>query len=479
MKIIQTFWSSGRNPLEHSFGWPHAEYNLMSWTLSCLSLREHFDQVELYTDKRGYEVLIEKLHLPYTQVHVIYDDNLCLPQHWAYAKIKTYSLQNEPFLHIDGDMYFPKPIPQEILDAGLVAQNREIGTSYYQGMMNRVLAHPEFKLPQFIQETLDNGTMASYNMGIFGGNDIDFIHRYCQEVFAFFEANHMNDASVEYSNEECNVFFEQIFLAAMVDKEKKEVATLISKPFEDNGYTKKDFCDLRRYSQKEFFHLLGGHKKTQNITKALAKALLRISPVVYENIVGLFLHEENFMYFANKTDHGISHYRNYIWSKLKSWHLNDNINRIKAEEKEAAKYDKFVFLENNAKLSAYISKPKYIAIYTIPEDWNDNDRKIIRAKLNVPNTLPMQYIGIVPLSHKGLFDEIALTQMEKEILEIHCWTGAPQPVVRIVQKIIENYKTNLTNAVLLNRLQQHILNEITRLVEHGMLLAGNNPNSLT
>ena len=57
MKIIQTFWSSGRNPLEHSFGWPHAEYNLMSWTLSCLSLREHFDQVELYTDKRGYEVL--------------------------------------------------------------------------------------------------------------------------------------------------------------------------------------------------------------------------------------------------------------------------------------------------------------------------------------------------------------------------------------------------------------------------------------
>lgn len=88
MKIIQTFWSSGRNPLEHSFGWPHAEYNLMSWTLSCLSLREHFDQVELYTDKRGYEVLIEKLHLPYTQVHVIYDDSLCLPQHWAYAKTR-------------------------------------------------------------------------------------------------------------------------------------------------------------------------------------------------------------------------------------------------------------------------------------------------------------------------------------------------------------------------------------------------------
>ena len=66
MRIVQTFWSGGGNPLIKSFGWPHAEYNLMSWALSCCSLREHYDEVALYTDKQGYEVLIEKLNLPYT-----------------------------------------------------------------------------------------------------------------------------------------------------------------------------------------------------------------------------------------------------------------------------------------------------------------------------------------------------------------------------------------------------------------------------
>ena len=36
--------------MKHSFGWIHPEYNLMSWALSCLSLMEHYDEVELYTD---------------------------------------------------------------------------------------------------------------------------------------------------------------------------------------------------------------------------------------------------------------------------------------------------------------------------------------------------------------------------------------------------------------------------------------------
>ena len=61
MRIIQTFWSGGHDPLECGYGWSHAEHNLMSWALSCHSLRGHYSQVELYTDQRGYDVLIGKL----------------------------------------------------------------------------------------------------------------------------------------------------------------------------------------------------------------------------------------------------------------------------------------------------------------------------------------------------------------------------------------------------------------------------------
>ncbi len=50
MRIIQTFWTAGQDPLHHPFGWPAAEYNLMSWAMSCISLREHYSDVVLYTD---------------------------------------------------------------------------------------------------------------------------------------------------------------------------------------------------------------------------------------------------------------------------------------------------------------------------------------------------------------------------------------------------------------------------------------------
>ena len=50
-------------------------------------MREHYDQVELYTDQRGYDVLIEKLHLPYTKVKKKNDENLCLPQHWLNTRM--------------------------------------------------------------------------------------------------------------------------------------------------------------------------------------------------------------------------------------------------------------------------------------------------------------------------------------------------------------------------------------------------------
>ncbi len=212
MRIVQTFWTAGRDPLEHPFGWSHPEYNLMSWALSCLSLREHYDEVALYTDQEGYDVLINKLHLPYTEVNVVYDKNLCLPQHWAYAKIKTYSMQTKPFLHVDGDVYLPHPIPEDIANAPLVAQNREIGTHYYRSMIDRLLSYPEIILPEYVQRGLAVQSVPSYNMGIFGGSDLDFIQRYCKEVEDFMQVNNMNDLSERVSNIDCNVFLSRYSL---------------------------------------------------------------------------------------------------------------------------------------------------------------------------------------------------------------------------------------------------------------------------
>ena len=46
VRIIQTFWSGGRDPLSTSYGWAHPEYNLMSWAPELL-VSAYYEQIEL------------------------------------------------------------------------------------------------------------------------------------------------------------------------------------------------------------------------------------------------------------------------------------------------------------------------------------------------------------------------------------------------------------------------------------------------
>jgi len=111
----------------------------LSWILSCNQLRKYYDEVELYTDSLGYSILIEKLKLPYTKVHIIldelnnYDDNL-----WALAKIKSYSLMNEPFLHIDGDVFIFEPFNKNLMKTSIITQNIETTSDYYWDMWSKI-----------------------------------------------------------------------------------------------------------------------------------------------------------------------------------------------------------------------------------------------------------------------------------------------------------------------------------------------------
>lgn len=325
MRIVQTFWTGNHNPLEYGFGWPHAEYNLMSWALSCLSLREHYDEVVLYTDTPGKRILIDELHLPYTDVQVVFDDFPCLPQHWALAKIKTYSLQTKPFLHVDGDIYVPHPLPEDILAAPLIAQNREIGTVYYRRMMDRILSHPEIKLPDYIEQGLREESIASYNMGFFGGSDLSFIHDFCKEVSRFMEENRMNDAQCPHSHVNCNVFFEQVTFAVMADKKGKDVASVLGHNMRDNGYTRNEFCDLLHYSEHLFHHLLGGHKRNKTVYHLLTHTFLRLYPTYYNNVLSLFP-ERHLRYGYNNRNIGVARLDYYLmYDKF----ISDSIERSK------------------------------------------------------------------------------------------------------------------------------------------------------
>lgn len=122
-RIVQSYWSKAYQNTPNS-GWAFRESHYMSWALSCLQLKQFYDEIELVTDSEGADLLINKLHLPYTSCLTILDklknEN---PAIWALGKIAAYEVQQEPFIHVDGDIYIWKPFPKRIEEAGIVAHN--------------------------------------------------------------------------------------------------------------------------------------------------------------------------------------------------------------------------------------------------------------------------------------------------------------------------------------------------------------------
>ena len=90
-------------------------------------------------------------------------------------------------------------------------------------------------------------SVISFNMGFFGGKDIEFIRSYCWEAFNFFERNKLNNPCSSLSNVNCNVFVEQILFAILTKIHDKSVMTITNESIRDNGYTVKEFCDLFLY----------------------------------------------------------------------------------------------------------------------------------------------------------------------------------------------------------------------------------------
>lgn len=260
----------------------------MSWALSCLCLKERFGEVELYTDDVGKKWLSDVLMLPYDNVHNVYDQSLCLPHHWAYAKIKTYSLQKEPFLHVDGDVFVPHPFAKDIEDAALVGQNLEYGTAHYEQMLNDFLGHPGIVVPEWLRKCWQNRPLMSLNMGVFGGNDLSFIQRYCEEVDCLLDANGINDPSDQRSVVNVNVIFEQMLLEALASKEKQEISTVLDKQYPDTGYTQSLFCDFETWKQSRLLHIVGGNKRQLAICLALERKLFQTYPEYYRRIAQLF-----------------------------------------------------------------------------------------------------------------------------------------------------------------------------------------------
>jgi hypothetical protein len=298
VKIIQTFWTGNTsvvNPLSLTGGWLSAEYHWMAWALSCLQFRNFYENVELVTDTMGKTILIDLLQLPYTTVRVELDVlNQYSPKLWALAKIYSYSLQQEPFIHADGDVFIWQPFPATCIDADLIAQNFEIDFPFYHDPLRTV--QREFqKIPACMVKELERSkTIYSCNTGVIGGKKLAVFQEYSRLAFDFVDANidRLNKVDMNHFN----ICFEQFLYYTLAKSSNIELIYLIANKG-DFDPTYPGFANFHKVPyQTHFIHAMAEYKRNPEVCQHLARRLRQDFPEIYYRILricqesGLALH---------------------------------------------------------------------------------------------------------------------------------------------------------------------------------------------
>lgn len=281
MKIVQSFWTAGKDATNYNFGWLSPLDHYLSWILSCNLLRKQYNHVSLVTDQQGYHILVEELGLPYTEVDTCLDSLVEYKSHlWALAKIKAYSIQREPFIHVDGDVFIWEPIDIPLEGNDIIVQNRESISDYYRTMWKSI--KPIIKdIPILLRPFDQKRNGGAYNMGIFGGKDISFIKEYCKESFKFVDKNIIEMNRLEDIN--INIFFEQVLLYEITKKKKKNVATYIKEDIGDNQYINfGNFDEVP--DRRKYLHLLGFYKQQQIVSLKLRAYVVKHYPEYYRKL---------------------------------------------------------------------------------------------------------------------------------------------------------------------------------------------------
>lgn len=290
MNLLHTFWNSQKqeNPLLNAGGFLAPEIHFMSWAFSCLQLRKFYPNVELHTNQQGKEILIDCLELPYSKVHLSLEtefmENLH-PNMWAYSKIHTYSLQKEPFLHVDGDVFIWKPFEEKLLQGDLIAQNIEDFIGVYAHSLETIIKNADY-VPNWIPK--DSKSYLSYNAGILGGTHLDFYSTYTQIAFEFYEKNKNCFDKLSKIDTNVNTIPEQYLFNVLVQQQNVNVNCYSDKVIKiDSDFL--DYVDIASVpKERTYFHVLGQFKQRKEANQFINFLLKKEYPEFWQKIVTLF-----------------------------------------------------------------------------------------------------------------------------------------------------------------------------------------------
>ena len=273
MKFYMSYWSGGYQQIPQS-------YIIDYHRLSAHYLKKHYGEVHLITDSVGKDSLE---NVGYTTISTELD-SLPANLNWALGKLYSYrklAQIGDPFLHVDYDVFVEKPFPENKLTSTVLVQSVEkilppdrwYDTDTFYNLC-----------PNIGYCNRDDTNDHSYNTGIFGGNDLDFIYKYASSAYEL-SVDPANQIGYQQMNNNAiglcfylpTIFLEQYYLYQCSKHFNVSITTLLN----GGDYDKQWFESSRR--ELEYFHVTdidgGIPKNHQKLLEMIQRKL------VYEGVV--------------------------------------------------------------------------------------------------------------------------------------------------------------------------------------------------
>lgn len=145
--------------------------------LASLLAKSHYTEVQFVTDRTGQKIC-NLLDAPFTDVTVMDFDKVS-DRLWAYSKLKAYEMQKDPFIHIDNDVFLFRRLPKEVEKSGICTEMREKNNFVYDNYDKLYFDNTPSSYMKYANDKI------GYCMGIFGGQDIDFIQDYTRKALCW------------------------------------------------------------------------------------------------------------------------------------------------------------------------------------------------------------------------------------------------------------------------------------------------------
>lgn len=285
MRAVWSFWSK---PYFAGYArWYTDWHHWLGWGLSLHTTSQFYPDTYLVTDDAGARILIDRLQLPFVHVSTAlnkirnYD-----AEWWSLGKIEAYAQQDEPFVHVDADVFLWKRLSREVERADVFAQNPE-----------PIVPGATLYTPEEVESVIGTGWLPrewswyrrkpiteSQCCGVLGGNRIDFIKHYAKTALRMIRDPRNRSAMKDLREKSRHMLLiEQFVLTACVEYHRIQKRSRFSEIEMRHIFgTLDEALNPHASIQAGFTHLAGDAKRNPRVARHLENRVRKEIPQFYD-----------------------------------------------------------------------------------------------------------------------------------------------------------------------------------------------------